>query len=231
MKRTHFYLGTAILVIPVIIFYMLNTGKQQYTQLPIYGEKIPPDGINQKDTIFYQIPSFEVINQNGQPVKQQDLNNGIYLANFFFASCKDVCPSMSRRLKAIYDDMQELAFKNKQLAEQKNMAITQTPVKFISFSVDPENDSVPILKQYANKFEVKENWYFVTTTKDNMFKIGRGFLLPVSIENKTIDHSQQIVLIDKQNRIRGMYDALDDAEMKRLKDEIKVLLYEYSEQK
>lgn len=228
MKRSRFFLGTGILLIPVIIFYMLNTGKQQYAQLPIFGEKIAPDGVSQKDTIYYQIPNFKVTNQYNQTITQQELNNGIYLANFFFASCKDICPSMNRRLKFIYDEMQELAYKNTQLAKEKNMPVVQTAVNFISFSVDPENDSVPILKQYADKFGIKNNWHFVTTTKENMFAIGRGFLLPVSIENKTIDHSQQILLIDKQNRIRGMYDALSDAEMKRLKDEIKVLLYEYS---
>lgn len=232
MKRKHFFLSISIIVVPVIIFYMLNTGKQNYISLPIYGERIEPDGVTVKDTIFYKIPDFKVTNQHGEAISQSNLNDGIYLANFFFATCKDVCPSMNRRLKQVYDEMEELAYKNRKLAEEKGMKITQTPVHFISFTVDPDHDSVPVLAAYAKKMDVKgNNWHFATTDKENMFKIGRGFLLPVSIEDKTIDHSQQILLVDKQNRIRGMYDALDDAEMKRLKGEIKVLLYEYSEHK
>jgi protein SCO1/2 len=139
---------------------------------------------------------------------------------------------MNRRAKLIYDEMQELAYKNRKLAEEKSLEITETPVKFISFTVDPENDSVPVLKAYAEKLKVTgNNWYFTTSDNEQIFKIGRGFLLPVSIEDRTIDHSQQLLLIDKQNRIRGMYDALDDYEMKRLQGEIKVLLYEYSNKK
>jgi len=228
MKRKHFFLGIAILSLPVIIFYMLNTGKQRYATLPIFGEKIPPEG-NNKDTIYYQIPNFKVVNQHGDSISQANLNDGIYVANFFFASCKDVCPSMNRRVKLVYDEMQELAYKNRKLAEEKGMQMTETPVKFISFTVDPENDSVPVLKAYAERFKITgDNWFFTTAGKEHIFNIGRGFLLPVSIEDRTIDHSQQLLLIDKQNRIRGMYDALDDSEMKRLQGEIKVLLYEYS---
>lgn len=230
MKRKHFFLGIAILSLPIIIFYMLNTGRQQYVTLPIFGEKIAPEG-EQKDTIYYQVPDFKVVNQYGDSISQANLNDGIYVANFFFASCEDVCPSMNRRVKLVYDEMQELAYKNRKLAEEKGMEITETPVKFISFTVDPENDSVPVLKAYAERFKITgDNWYFTTSGKEEIFNIGRGFLLPVSIEDRTIDHSQQLLLIDKQNRIRGMYDALDDSEMKRLQGEIKVLLYEYSTQ-
>jgi protein SCO1 len=127
--------------------------------------------------------------------------------------------------------MQDLAAKNTEVAKEKGLEIKQTPIRFISFTVDPEHDSVPVLAAYAKNLGVKgSNWHFVTTDKESMFRIGRGFLLPVSIEDRTIDHSQQVLLIDTQNRIRGMYDALDDAEMKRLQGEIKLLLFEIGEE-
>jgi hypothetical protein len=107
---------------------MLNTGQQRYVTLPIFGEKIPPEG-NNKDTIYYQIPDFKVVNQYGDTVTQANLNDGIYVANFFFASCEDVCPSMNRRAKLIYDDMQELAYKNRKLAEEKGL----TTIDFQTF--------------------------------------------------------------------------------------------------
>lgn len=233
MKRSHFFLTLAIIVVPIILFFVLNTGKQQYEKLPIYGERVPPDGLEVKDTIYYTVPDFKASNQNGETVSQANLNDGIYLANFFFASCKDVCPAMNRRVKLVYDELQNLAAKNREAAKEKGIDDTlYVPVRFISFTVDPENDSVPVLKNYVERMNIKgNNWHFLTTDKENMFKIGRGFLLPVSIEDRTIDHSQQVLLIDNKNRIRGMYDALDDAEMKRLEGEIKVLLYELSQEK
>lgn len=227
MKRTHFYLGISILLAPVLIYFLLFLGKPQYDTLPIFGEKIAPDGKEIKDTIYYTIPPFKVLAHTGDSIAQKDLNDGILLVNFFFATCKDVCPSMNRRLKEVYDELQGLQAKNKEVAEKKNLK-QLPPVRILSFTVDPEQDSLEALKQYAKKFDIKANdWFFARTEKEPLFQIGRGFLLPVSIEDRTIDHSQQILLIDTKNRIRGMYDALDDAEMKRLKGEIKVLLYEY----
>ena len=231
-KRSHFIIGISIILLPLVLFMLLNTGNQNYTQLPIFGEKISPDGDTIKDTIYYQVPDFKVVNQFGDTISQKDLNDGIYIANFFFASCEDVCPSMNRRVKQIHDEMENLAYKNRKVAIEKGMDTVYIPVRFISFTVDPENDSVPVLKKYAERFNVTGNhWYYTTTDKESTFNIGRGFLLPVSIEDKTIDHSQQLLLVDKHNRIRGMYDALDDADMKRLIGEVKLLLYEYSDNK
>jgi protein SCO1/2 len=100
-------------------------------------------------------------------------------------------------------------------------------VKFISHTVDPENDSAAVLAQYATKFKAKAGiWYFVTGSKDDIFKAGQGYLLPVSIEDKTIDHSQQLILVDQNRHIRGIYDGLDDKDIRRIKEDIKVLLYD-----
>lgn len=231
MKRTHFYFGTAIIIIPIVLFFFLNTGKSSFNKLPIYGERVAPNGMDVLDTIYYSIPDFKVLTHLGDSISQKDLNDGIYLANFFFATCKDVCPTMNRRLKDVYEEVNELMKKNQELVKENPKAKMPIPVRFISFTVDPQNDTLAALAEYAKRFEVKDkNWLFTRTEKEQLFQIGRGFLLPVSIEDRTIDHSQQVLLIDRQNRIRGMYDALSDTEIKRLKDEIKVLLYEYHEQ-
>ena len=210
MKRKGFWLATGILVIPVVLFYIFNAGTQNYERLPYLGEKIPPAN-SQDDTIFYTVPDFDVTDQNGKQINQKYFANHIYVANFFFASCKDVCPTMNRRLQTIYDKFKEFS-----------------EVQFVSFSVDPENDSIPVLKNYAQKFGADAKiWHFTTGSKDAIFKAGSGFLLPVSIEDKTIDHSQQFILIDKANHIRGVYDSESDAELKRLEGDLKLLLYEY----
>ena len=68
----------SILLLPVVIFYLLNIGQSQYLNLPIFGEKISPDGVTIKDTIYYQVPDFKVNNQYGETISQKDLNDKWY---------------------------------------------------------------------------------------------------------------------------------------------------------
>jgi protein SCO1/2 len=211
MKRKGFWVTTGLLVVPVVIFYILNAGSQNFKTLPILGERIPPDGVSQMDTVYHTVTEFNGFDQKGKAFSQKDLNNSIYIANFFFASCKDVCPTMNRRLSKVYEKFKEFS-----------------EVEIVSFTVDPENDSFIVLDAYAGKFNADPAiWHFVKTTRDDLVKIGQSFLLPISKEDKTIDHSQQFILVDKQKRIRGVYDSFSDADIKRLEEDIKVLLYEY----
>jgi len=212
MKRKGFWIATGLLVVPVVIFYMLSAGSHNFTTLPIYGERIPPDGNTQKDTIYYQIPNFEVTDQTGKQLNLQSFDDKIFVANFFFASCEDVCPTMNRRLAKIYEKYKEFA-----------------EIHFLSFTVDPMNDSVSVLAEYAKHYNADAKiWHFAkANSNEDIFKIGQGFLLPVSKEDKTIDHSQQLIIIDKEKRIRGVYDSFSDVELKRLEEDLKVLLYEY----
>jgi protein SCO1/2 len=212
MKKKGFFIATGLLVVPVVIFYMLNAGSQNFKKLGYLGERISPDGIGIKDTIYYTVPDFSGIDQSGDTLNSNDLTNNVFVANFFFASCKDVCPSMNRRLqKKVYDRFKEFA-----------------EVKFVSFTVDPTNDSTQVLLAYSKRFNADPKiWHFVNAGNEGVFEIGQGMLLPVSIEDKTIDHSQQLILIDKAKHIRGVYDSGSDIDLKHLDEDIKVLLYEY----
>ena len=217
MKRKNFYVAIAVIIIPVLLYLLGRVGKQNYNHLPFIGEKIPPNGADIKDTIFYTVPDFSVTSQTGKTITQKTFDNSIYIVNFFFTSCKDVCPKMNAKVETVYKKVLEQNF---------------SEVKFISFSVDPERDSVPVLAAYAKKFNANpERWIFATGTKEAIVKAGRGFLLPVSMEDTTIDHSENLMLIDKKNHIRGIYDGLDEIEIKRLNDDIKMLLYEYHQPK
>ncbi|OYU95089.1 MAG: hypothetical protein CFE21_12340 [Bacteroidetes bacterium B1(2017)] len=211
MKRKGFWIATGLLVVPVVIFYMLNGGTSHFKTLPYFGERIPPNGVDQKDTIYYTIPPFKVQDQLGKNLTNDSFNNSIVICNFFFASCKDVCPSMNRRLSQVYDKYREF-----------------TEVQFMSITVDPDNDTIPVLNSYSQKYKADPAiWHFVRTDKESVFNMGQGFLLPVSQEEKTIDHSQQLLLLDKAKHIRGIYDSFSDVEIKRLEEDIRVLLYEY----
>lgn len=104
-------------------------------------------------------------------------------------------------------------------------------VKFLSHTVDPDNDSVSVLAAYAKRFNAEPyRWHFVTGSKQELFDIAmKGYLVPVTKEDTTIDHSQNLILIDPWRRIRGYYDGLNEEDVKKLMDEIKVLQVEIYE--
>ncbi len=211
MKRKSFWISAGVLVVPVVIFYFLGSGVQNYKKLPILGVKIPPDGIHQKDTIYYSIPDFQVWDQTGKALTQASFNDRIYVANFFFASCKTDCATMNRRLSQVFEKYVEF-----------------TEVQFISFSMDPVNDSIPVLVNYAKKYKADPNiWHFVSVKNESLYPLQKGFLLPVSTVELAPNHYTQLILVDKQNRIRGVYDSDSEADVLQLQDDLKVLLYEY----
>jgi len=206
----------SIILLPVVFFLLLSKGKYNYKQLDYFGPKeISTSG----DTTFFTIPDFKLINQNGDTITQRNFNGKIYVANFFFASCPNICPKMTDEVKEVQDE-----FKN------------SNDVLFISHTVDPERDSLPALKVFAEKHGADLNkWFFVTGNRDSIYALAAKGYLVSAAEDARADggffHSQDLLLIDKEKRMRGIYDSQDPEEIKRLKDEIKVLLYEYREKK
>ncbi len=210
-----------ILFIPAIAYFLISRGKNNFKKLEIYGPKevLAPrdDSHGQKviDTLFHTIPSFSFTDQLGRTVSDSDFNGCSYVADFFFTACKSICPEMSEQLMGV-----QTRFKD------------DTLLKIISFSVDPIRDSVPVLKEYATKYQaIPGKWYFLTGDKEKLYELARnGFFLAAIQGSKNSDdfnHSEQLVLIDREKRIRGYYDGTDPREVERLKDEILVLEWEY----
>ena len=200
-----------ILLFPVVLWLVLVTGRTHFKTLPILG----PIEINAAgDTTFHAIPESAFTNQNGETVGSKNLENQIYVANFFFSTCKTVCPKMNEQMGKV-----QYAFR-----ENENFHI-------LSFTVDPETDSVPVLAAYAEKMRANNSrWWFLTGDKEQIYSIARvGFLVPAAQRNEENDffHSQDIILIDKQKHIRGVYDGTEPNEIDSLIDHTKLLLEEY----
>jgi protein SCO1/2 len=203
----------SILFLPCIFYLVLIQGKNHFRELEVFG---PKEAVAEGDTIYHTIPAFSFLNQEGKTISDKDLDGKIYVANFFFATCPTICPKMNYNLKGLTEKYSR-----------------DGEVKFLSFTVDPEKDSVAALAAYAKKMGADNNsWWFLTGNKDSIYSLARkGFLVPAAGGKTAADffHSQDLLLIDKEKRIRGIYDGLDESDVKKLNDEIEVLQQEYKE--
>lgn len=201
-----------LLVLPVIWVLVWKKGEYSYQKLPVLGET-GLDG----DTIPFVIGDFEFTDQNGQAVTKETLRGKVYVANFFFTSCPDVCPLMNTNLSIVVDKYRQNPY-----------------VMFLSHSVDPATDSVNVLKDYANRFKAdNKQWLFVTGPKSELYRVAQeDYRVTATTGKNPVDfiHSEKLVLIDKDFRIRGYFDGLDFNETKELMDAIRILLKEYADE-
>ena len=197
-----------IILFPVVFWLVITRGHNTFRELPILG----PIEVNAAgDTLYHTIPPFHFTDQTGVEVSEKNVADKIYIANFFFASCKTVCPEMNEQVGRVQD-----AFKD------------VPDFEILTFTVDPDNDNVSALAAYGEKMHANPSrWHFLTGSKDSIYALAReGYLVPAA-EGKTAGdffHSQDLILIDKQNRIRGVFDGTEAAEVDTLIDEIKLLL-------
>ena len=202
----------AIALILLLGACKLNSNK---TTLPIYGNRqavtTTANGQSVIDTVYQTIPAFKYINQYGDSTGSKNLDGKIYVADFFFTSCPSICPIMQRNMLNVYN-----AFKN------------NADFKIISFTIDPKHDSVPVLKNYADKLGVTGNsWWFLRGDRDSVYRIAsNSYLVGVSQDSTAAGgyvHQGYFVLVDKQKRVRGSYDGTDMKQVSQLIDDIKIL--------
>ncbi len=175
------------------------------------------DNWKAKLPIVSYVKPFSFINQDGKTVTEDDLKGKVTVVEYFFTTCKGICPKMNTSLKKIYE----------QYKDEPDFLV-------LAHTVEPENDSVPRLKFYADSLKIDtKKWMLVTGRKDSLYKAARGSYLlddPQNNVEKIEDqfiHTQFLALVDKNGNVRGgVYDALKKDEMKKLSDDIKGLLKE-----
>ncbi|MFT6715863.1 MAG: protein SCO1/2 [Saprospiraceae bacterium] len=169
--------------------------------------------INSTDEHF--IGDFTLTNQNGIQVTSKTFDNKIYVANFIFTTCPKMCPLMTSNLNTAY-----LEFLN------------DPEVAFISHSVTPVQDSVPVLKAFANKYDVSGNqWHFVTGDKKHIYDLARKNYFAATTTGKgdshDFIHTENFILVDKNKRIRGIYDGTSFDQIDQLIADINTLKKEH----
>ena len=153
------------------------------------------------------VGEFALVDQAGAPVTAQSLRGKVWVAAFFFTHCPTICPRITRRMRAL------------QIASAGEHA-----PRLVSFSVDPENDTPPVLLAYARRFEADlHDWSFLTgdltavkRTVVDGFKLALDGKLDPTAENGGIIHGSHLVLVDRRSTIRGYYRTDDEADMSRL---------------
>ena len=219
VKKTWFKLLVlfVILLSPGLLYLGLTKGRHNILDLPIFGPKEATSStINNKtvvDTIYHTIPVFSFLNQDGQAITEETINGKIVVAEYFFAKCMGICPKMRTQLIRVQGHTDKM-----------------DDVILLSFTVDPENDTIEALNEYAqNAGAIKNKWHFLTGQKKALYGLARkGFFLGAQEGDKSLGeeaflHSDKFVLIDKEKRIRGYYTGTDKEDVDRLIDDIKLL--------
>lgn len=211
-----------LLLISLLSMGLLSCGSsaEQEKALPILGRKQVIEkelnGVITADTLYHTIGDFRFVDQDSAEVTPGSFEGKVYVADFFFTSCPTICPIMKTQMLRVYE-----AFKD------------NPEVMIISHTIDPEYDTVPLLKDFAERIGVMDNkkWKFVTGDKDHIYEVGQTRYMVSATEDPSEPggyvHSGAFILVDKQQRIRGIYDGTKPDQVDRLIRDIPKLLKEY----
>jgi len=218
LKEYKFFLTTLAIISAVILTLFYNALKPQ-EKLPIYQPAMVNyelvDSSLQHIKKYHKIAPFSLINQNGLNITDSDYSNKIYVADFFFTTCPSICPKMTANMGLIQEDIR-----------------TDNQVLLLSFSVTPEIDSVAQLKRYAiEKGVIDTKWNLLTGDKKEIYELARKSYLAVKTSGDggehDMIHTENFILVDPEQRIRGFYDGTDTTAIDELLSDIRVLQEEY----
>jgi protein SCO1/2 len=200
MKKKILWIGAGFIILLGGFYYFLFAGTDYYTA------KLP---------VMTYVKDFSFTDQNGHKLMQRDMEGKVYVTEYFFTTCKGICPKMNYNMQKVYEKFK-----------------SDSSFAIISHTCQPEVDSVPLMKAYSQKMGAGPNWYFVTGSKDSLYKMARESYLLDNEKNNSVNiadqfiHTQFFALVDKQGRVRGVYDGLKNDEIDKLNTDIKDLLRE-----
>ncbi|MFV0248928.1 MAG: SCO family protein [Tenacibaculum sp.] len=184
-------------------------------KLPVYNPKdINPKLVDvsiRNKTKNHRVGNFYLVNQNGDTISHKDYENKIYIADFFFTRCQSICISMANNMVEL-----QKYYKN------------DDEVMFLSHSVTPVIDSISVLRAYADKYGIIDGkWNVTTGDKKHIYNLARKNYFAVLDEGNGDEndfiHTENFVLIDKQRRIRGIYDGTKKEKMQNIIEDINML--------
>lgn len=211
--------GITLLVLGSIIMWLFYDALQPKKTLPVYQpadfnpELVDPQISHVKK--YHAVADFNLINQNGDTITQENYAGKIYIADFFFTTCPTICPIMTDNMAYLQEVLKE-----------------DPDVLLLSHSVTPQIDSVPRLKEYAlKKGVIDSKWNLVTGDKPQIYNLARRSYMAVKTDGDggpfDMIHTENFILVDKERRIRGTYDGTKREEMTRLLSDLSILKATY----
>lgn len=197
-----------------------ETASTKQATLPYYDEaSFTPHWFDAPTDVpvnFHKIPSFTLLDQNGQVITEDTVEGKLYVANFFFTACPGICPMT----------MSNMAKVQKAFEEDED-------ILFLSHSVTPEKDSVAALQAFAQKMHaLSSKWYLVTGDREQIYNLGKNFYFAeedlgetdqVESRDAAFLHTESFFIIDQDRRIRGVYNGMNTASVTQLIADVRAL--------
>jgi protein SCO1/2 len=251
VNKTALYALILAVLLPLVSYFIIkqfSAGALDIPQ-PVFSDTTISKVVNGKiknETIWHKLPDFTLINQDGQQVSLHDMvkidpETGdtipkIVVANFFFTHCATICPGMTSNIKKLQESIKK---------SQKVGDRTADFVQFLSFSVDPDRDSVAALKKWADRFQINpENWWLLTGNKKTIYDLSLKHMNLSVQDPQGVDtgffHTDVIVLIDRDRVVRmprdefgnpRTYRAGEEKDLIKLSEDIVLLMLEKDKKK
>lgn len=240
MNKKAFLALLLALIIPLTCYFVIKQFSSETVQMPrrFFSDSTEVDTVRGKlysDTTWHKVPDFTFTNQLGQQVSMSDLKyvkngdtlNKIIVADFFFTHCPTICPGMTSNMRKLQTSIKKA---------QRVGNTTPDFIHFISFSIDPERDSVQQLKKWADRFQINpEMWWLLTGDRKQIYDLSLNEMKLIAVDGEGVDtnfiHTDKFVLIDGDRVIRGYYNGLDSISLARLSNDIIFLSLEKNRSK
>ncbi len=226
-KKALLGLSVAVLI-PISCYLILKYASESAVEMPrkyLLDTVVThvKNGKMETDSLWHKTANIRLVNQLGDTVSLYDKEGKIMVVDFFFTRCRSICPQLTRNMATLQKSFAK--------GGDTRRKIDTSIVQFVSFTVDPEHDSVSVLKDYADRFGVNhDNWWMLTGSKDSIYrfafeelKVGKFSEEPISPD---FVHTNRFVLLDKERTVRGYYNGLDSTSISKLARDIGVLMLE-----
>ena len=227
MNRKALYAVMLAILFPLVSYFIVKRKSENAITMPRHYlpdsvTTLTKKGKRVTDTTWHQVSDFSLINQTGQPVTWDSLKGKIIIADFFFTHCPTICPGLTRNMKRLAESINN----GKRVGDRTN-----TLVHFLSFSIDPERDSVERLKYWADKYQVNpEQWWLLTGNKKMIYDLIIQEMKVPAEDGQGVDtnfmHTDHFVLIDSNRHVRGYYHGLDSSSLAKLSEDLVLLTME-----
>lgn len=215
------------LLLPLLAYFVVKQKSETAVTMPRHFlpdsvVTVTKKGKRVEDTVWHRLGNFSLTNQQGQTITWDSLKGKIIIADFFFTHCPTICPGMTKNMKRLAESIH-----NGQRVGDR----TNKQVHFLSFSIDPERDSVDRLKYWADRFQVNpEQWWLLTGNKKEIYDFAIHEMKLGTVDGQGVDtsfmHSDRFVLVDSNRYVRGYYKGLDSTDLARLSADLVLLTME-----